>query len=100
MESSDTNTELRLITKEVGQEITGELFRPYAFETSVVISLETGVYAVAIKLFPNVGDPNFGEPVVVLLSDANVENFIRAIRIAQAASPADLRQGLIGVTAS
>jgi hypothetical protein len=100
MESCDINTEIRLITKEVGQEITGKLFRPSAFETSVVVSLETGVYAVAIKLFPNVGDPHYSEPVVVLVSDADIENFIRAIRIAQAASPADLRQGLIGVTAS
>ena len=93
MESSDTNTELRLITKEVGQEITGELFRPYAFETSVVISLETGVYAVAIKLFPAAADPDFKEPVVVLLSEENVEAFIRAIRISLGGVAADVRKG-------
>ena len=87
------NGELQITTPKPGQEITGKLFRPYAFETVGAISLDTGAVAVAIKLFPTAGDPDFKEPVVVLLSEENVENFIRAIRIALGGVAADVRKG-------
>ena len=87
------NGELKITTNKLGQEITGKLFRPHAFETVGAISLDTGVVAVAIKLFPTAGDPDFKEPVVVLLSEENVEAFIRAIRIALGGVAADVRKG-------
>jgi hypothetical protein len=39
------------------------------------------------------GDPDFKEPVVVLISEENVEVFIRAIRIALGGVAADVRKG-------
>ena len=87
------NGELKITTNEIGQEITGKLLRPHTFETVGAISLDTGVVAVAIKFFPTVADPDFREPVVVLLSEENVEAFIRAIRIALGGVAADVRKG-------
>jgi hypothetical protein len=85
--------ELQITTIPIGQEITGKLFRPYAFETVGAHSLDTGAFAVAIKLFPTAADPDFKEPVVILLHEENVEAFIRAIRIAQAGMPESVRKG-------
>jgi hypothetical protein len=87
------DNELRITTEHIGKEIAGKLFRPYAFETVGAHSVDTGVFAVAIKLHPNVGDPDFKEPIVILLHEDNVEAFIRAIRIAQAGTPANVRKG-------
>jgi hypothetical protein len=87
------NGELQITTPKLGQEISGKLFRPHTFETVGAISLDTGAVAVAIKLFPMAGDPDFKEPVVVLISEENVEVFIRAIRIALGGVAADVRKG-------
>ena len=87
------NGELQITTPKLGQEISGKLFRPHTFETVGAISLDTGAVAVAIKLFPMAGDPDFKEPVVVLISEENVEVFIRAIRIALGGIAADVRKG-------
>jgi hypothetical protein len=84
---------LQITTPKLGQEISGKLFRPHTFETVGAISLDTGAVAVAIKLFPMAGDPDFKEPVVVLISEENVEVFIRAIRIALGGVAADVRKG-------
>jgi len=87
------NGELQITTPKLGQEISGKLFRPHTFETVGAISLDTGAVAVAIKFFPTATDPDFKEPVVVLLSEENVEVFIRAIRIALGGVAADVRKG-------
>jgi hypothetical protein len=71
-------------TQRLGQEITGKMLRPHAYEAVSVLSLDTGVFALALTIFPTAGDPEFKEPVVVLLSEDSVERFIRAIRLAQA----------------
>ena len=39
-------------TEKLGQEITGKLLRPCAFETVSALSLDTGVFAIAITIFP------------------------------------------------
>ncbi len=36
------NGELQITTRKLGQEISGKLFRPHAFETVGAISLDTG----------------------------------------------------------
>jgi hypothetical protein len=71
-------------TDRLGQEITGKLLRPHAYEAVSVLSLDTSVFAIAITIFPATDDPEFKEPVVILISEDNVERFIRAIRLAQA----------------
>jgi len=76
--------ELQITSRMVGKEITGKLFRPYAYETVGAVELETGASAVVIKLYPAADDADFKEPVVVLLHLENLEPFIRAIRIAEA----------------
>jgi hypothetical protein len=85
--------ELRITRDKIGKEITGKLLRPYAFEAVVTFSLDTGVFALAVTIFPIAEDPEFKEPVVILLPEANVESFIRAIRIAQADVPLEVRKG-------
>ena len=85
--------ELQITRDKIGQEITGKLFRPHTFEAALAISLGTGVFAVAITIFPTAEDTEFKEPVVILLPEANVETFIRAIRIAQADTPLEVRKG-------
>jgi len=44
--------ELQITSRMVGKEITGKLFRPYAYETVGAVELETGASAVVIKLYP------------------------------------------------
>jgi hypothetical protein len=85
--------ELRITTDKIGKEITGKLLRPCAFEAVIAISLDTGVFAVAITIFPTAADPEFKEPVIILLAEEDVDPFIRAIRIAQAGTPLDVRKG-------
>lgn len=85
--------ELQITDRMVGQPIEGKLFRPSAYETVGVFELETGASAVVIKLYPVAGDPDFKEPVVVLLHLENLEPFIRAIRIAEAGLHPDVRKG-------
>jgi hypothetical protein len=71
-------------TERLGQEITGKLLRPRAFESVSTLSLDTNVFAIAITIFPATDDPEFKEPVVILISEDNVELFIPTIRLAQA----------------
>lgn len=85
--------ELLINTHKIGQEITGKLFHPQAFETLGTIDLQTGAVFIAIKLFPTAADTDFKEPFVVMLRDENVENFVKAIRIAQAGVPLNCRNG-------
>lgn len=75
---------LQISTNRMGKEVAGKLFRPYAFETVGAVSLEVSGLFIAITLYPTAADPEFKEPVVIMLADENVENFIKAIRIAQA----------------
>jgi hypothetical protein len=87
------NGELQITNHTLGQPIAGKLFRPFAYETVGAVELEMTASVIAIKLYPNAGDPDFKEPVVVLLRMENVEAFVRAIRIAQAGLHPDVRKG-------
>jgi hypothetical protein len=83
-------------TERLGQEITGKMLRPHAFESVSAFSLDTGVFAtaIAITIFPAADDPEFKERIVILLSEDNVELFIRTIRLAQAgAHPVVRKEG-------
>ena len=86
-------SELQLIHHTPGKPIEGKLFRPYAFETLGAVEAETHAAAVVIKLHPATGDPDFKEPVVILLHLENLENFIKAIRIAEAGLHPVVREG-------
>jgi hypothetical protein len=85
--------ELQITNYTLGKPIAGKLFRPFAFETVGAVELETTASVIAIKLYPAAGDPDFKEPIVILLHMENVEAFIRAIRIAQAGLHPDIRKG-------
>ncbi len=54
------------------------------YETSGAVELETGTPIIAVKLFPVAGNPEFTEPIVLMLAVQNIENFFKAIRIAEA----------------
>lgn len=85
--------ELQLTHHTLGQPIEGKLFRPYSYETLGAVELETHASAVVIKLNPAAGDPDFKEPFVVLLRLNDLENFIKAIRIAEAGLHPAVREG-------
>jgi hypothetical protein len=63
------------------------------YETTGAIELETGTPVVAVKIFPVAGDPEFTEPIVIMLALENLENFIKAIRIAEAGFHSDAHNG-------
>jgi hypothetical protein len=79
-------------TQRLGQEITGKMLRPHAFESVSALTLDTSVFAIAITIFPAAGDPEFKEPVVILLSEDSVERFIKTIRLAQAGAHPVVRE--------
>jgi hypothetical protein len=84
--------ELQITHHTPGKPIEGKLFRPYAYETLGAVEAETYAAAVVIKLHPAAGDPDFKEPFVLLrLND--LENFIKAIRIAEAGLHPAVREG-------
>jgi len=85
--------ELRITTNVVGKPVEGKLFRPYGYETIGVFLLDTALPCVAIKLYPVAGDPEFKEPLVVALAEENIDDFIRAVRIAQAGIASDALKG-------
>ena len=87
------NGELQITHHTLGKPIEGKLFRPYSYETIGAVELETHASAVVIKLHPAAGDPDFKEPVVILLHLENLENFIKAIRIAEAGLHPAVRKG-------
>jgi hypothetical protein len=76
--------ELQLTQLRLGQPIEGKLLRPFAYETIGAVEFCTGAAGVAIAIYPNADDPDFKEPVVLLLTLENLDPFIRAIRIAEA----------------
>ena len=90
---SSIDGEVQLRTHQLGKEISDKLLRPCAFETLPVFTLDTGSFAVAIKFFPTANDPEFKEPIVILVREEDIENFIKVIRIAQAGTPLDVRKG-------
>jgi len=76
--------ELTITNHSLGKPIAGKLLWPFGYETTGAIELETGTPVVAVKIFPIAGDAEFTEPIVIMLAVENLENFIKAIRIAEA----------------
>jgi hypothetical protein len=76
--------ELQLTNNSPGQPITGTIFWLHGYETVGAIELETGAAIVAVKLYPGAENPEFKEPIVIMLAVQDIENFFKAIRIAQA----------------
>lgn len=76
--------ELQITNHEPGQPIAGRLFWLQGYETVGAVELETGAAIVALKLYPGVVNPDFKEPIIIMLEVGDIENFFKAIRIAQA----------------
>ena len=85
--------ELKIADHSLGKPITGKLLWLSGYETTGAIELETGTPVVAVKIFPIAGDVEFTEPIVIMLAVENLENFIKAIRIAEAGLHPDVRNG-------
>lgn len=85
--------ELQITNHSLGQPIAGKVFWLYGYETVGAVELETGASVVAVKLYPGPANPDFKEPLVIMLALENIENFIKAIRIAQAGMHTDARNG-------
>ncbi len=73
---------LQLTNHAPGQPITGTLFWLHGYETVGAVELATGTSIVAVKLYPGDGNPEFKEPIVIMLAVQDIENFFKAIRIA------------------
>jgi hypothetical protein len=85
--------ELKIINHSLGKPIAGKLLWLSGYETTGAVELETGTPVVAVKIFPIAGDAEFTEPIVIMLAVEDLENFIKAIRIAEAGLHADVRNG-------
>ena len=71
--------ELQLTTTAPGQPITGAIFWLHGYETVGAVELATGTSIVAVKLYPGAGNPEFKEPLVIMLAVQDIENFFKAI---------------------
>jgi len=76
--------ELKITNHSLGKPITGKLLWLSGYETTGAIELETGTPVVAVKIHPIAGDAEFTEPIVIMLAVQDIENFFKAIRIAEA----------------
>ena len=76
--------ELQLTNNAPGQPITGTIFWLHGYETVGAVELETGAAIVAVKLYPGAGNPEFKEPIIIMLAVQDIETFFKAIRIAEA----------------
>ena len=85
--------ELKITNHSLGKPIAGKLLWLSGYETTGAIELETGTPVVAVKIFPIAGDAEFTEPIVIMLAVQDIENFFRAIRIAEAGLHPSLRDG-------
>jgi hypothetical protein len=85
--------ELKIANHSLGKPIAGKLLWLSGYETTGAIELETGTLVVAVKIFPMAGDAEFTEPIVIMLAVENLENFIKAIRIAEAGLHPDVLNG-------
>ena len=85
--------ELKITNHALGKPIAGKILWPSGYETTGAVELETGTPVVAVKLYPITGDAAFTEPIVIMLAVKDLENFIKAIRIAEAGLNPDVRNG-------
>ena len=86
--------ELQITNNYLGQPIAGgKIIWLYGYETIAGIELETGTPIVAVKFFPGPSNPDFKEPVIVMLAERDIENFLKAIRIAQAGLHPSISEG-------
>lgn len=76
--------ELQTINHTPGEPIIGSIFWLHGYETVGAVELETGTEIVAVKLFPGAANPEFKEPLVIMLAVQDIETFFKAIRIAEA----------------
>jgi hypothetical protein len=77
--------ELQITNNALGQPIAGgKVLWLYGYETIGGVELDTGTPLVAVRLLPGTANPDFKEPIVVMLAVSDIENFIKAIRIAEA----------------
>ena len=85
--------ELHFTNNAPGVPITGTIFWIHGYETIGAVELETGTAIVAVKLYPGPGNSDFKEPLVVMLAVQDIENFFKAIRIAEAGLHSNIREG-------
>lgn len=86
--------ELQIINIPPGQPIAGgKVLWLYGYETIGGVELETGIPIVAVKLFPGAANPDFKEPIIVMVAVADIDNLVKAIRISEAGLHLDVLKG-------
>jgi hypothetical protein len=76
-----------------GKEVEGKVFRLDGFEMISAFDGATQDIGVAVKLIPAAADPDFKEPVVLVVPGGVIELFIKGLRAAQADTPEAARKG-------
>ena len=80
------------ITNEIGpgDKVEGLFLRPDKIRTLGVVDPVSGDHSIGIIITPHAGDPEFPEPVTLLLPFEKLEYFVKLLRTAEAlASKAD-----------
>jgi hypothetical protein len=85
--------ELQLTNPSPGQPIEGKILWLHGYEMVGAVELATGTSLVAVKLYPGDANPDFKEPIVVMLAVQDIEDFFKAIRIAEAGLHPGAREG-------
>lgn len=86
--------EVQIIEKLVpGREIDGPVLRPTWYLTAGALDHKSGGVAVALTIVPALGDPDFREPVTVMVAEKDVDLLVKLLRTAQGLVPATVREG-------
>jgi len=76
-----------------GREIDGPVLRPTWYLTAGALDHKSGGVAVALTIVPALGDPDFKEPVTVMVAEKDVDLLVKLLRTAQGLMPAAVREG-------
>jgi hypothetical protein len=76
-----------------GQTVDGPFLRPVRFWSVGVLDYKTNGPAVVFTLVPAAGDPDFKEPVTVMIAEHDIDLVVKALRTAQGLMPPAVRDG-------
>jgi hypothetical protein len=87
-DDDSTNT-----NRSLGKPIAGKFLWLAGYETTGAIELETGTPVVAVKIIPMAGVAEFTEPIIIILAVQDIDDFFKAIRIAESRINLHVRKG-------
>lgn len=76
--------DLEFIPTVPGQQVEGRLLRPWTFQMVRARDMALNEVVLAIRIVPMAGDPEFREPIVIMLPERMIDAFAAAISAARA----------------